>query len=77
MGSLTLTEGAQISVATRSMGQGGQLTVAATDAITIVGTESGLFSNTGGSGDAGQLMVSAPTLRMEGGRIQALAAENS
>ena len=82
VGRLTLTGGAQISTTTRSKGRGGQLTVTATDAITIVGADSegnssALFSNTGGSGDAGQLIVSAPTLHLEGGRIQALAADNS
>ena len=49
----------------------------ATDAIVISGRDSqgqpsGLFSDTSGSGDAGSLFVSAPTLRMEdGGLIRA------
>ena len=82
VGRLTLSGGARIDTTTRSKGSGGQLTVTASDAITIVGTDSegnpsALFSNTGGGGDAGQLIVSAPTLHLEGGRIQALAADNS
>jgi filamentous hemagglutinin family protein len=77
VGTLTLSGRAQIRVDTRGEGRGGQLSVTATDTVTIIGAESGLFSNTGGSGDAGRVVISAPTLRMEGGLIQTLAARES
>jgi filamentous hemagglutinin family protein len=77
VGTLTLTNGAQIDSGTRprSMGRGGDLTVTATEAITIAGqdqagTLSGLFSSTEGQGDAGRLSIFAPSLTlMDGGRI--------
>ena len=55
-------------------GRGGDLTVVATESISIAGQDSegfrsGLFSNTNGSGDAGGLHVSTPLLSMDGGRI--------
>ena len=82
VGKLTLTDGSRIITSSAGAGQAGKLMVTASEALLITGHDqggdvSGLFSNAGGGGHAGQLMVSAPTLRMEGGRIQALAAENS
>ena len=81
-GHLTLTGGAQISSTTLGSGHGGALSVMATDTITITGFDiegnpSGLFSNTFSRGDAGRVFVSAPTLRMDGGGIQAAALEES
>ena len=70
VGRLTLTDGSAISSASFGSGQGGDLTVAAADAISISG-RSGLFSNALSIGDAGRLFVSAPTLTMDDGRIQA------
>jgi large exoprotein involved in heme utilization and adhesion len=76
VGRLTLTNGAQIDSRTDSVGRGGQLSVMASEAITIAGEDragfpSGLFSNTFGSGDAGRLVVSTPLLTMDDGRIVA------
>src|SRR5262249_53572961 len=45
VGRLTLSEGAQIDSSTFGSGHGGALTVAATEAISISGRSSGLFSN--------------------------------
>ena len=64
-GRLTLTGGAAISSATFGSGRGGTLTVAATDAITIAGPNSGLFG--------GRLSISAPFLTMDGGLLQTIA----
>lgn len=82
IGSLTLENGAHISSSTSGTGRGGNLTVAATDSISIAGrgtdflnglfSSSGLFSITSGSGDAGNLFVSTPTLKLADGRIVAL-----
>jgi large exoprotein involved in heme utilization and adhesion len=71
VGRLTLTGGAQIDTNTRGSGRGGDLTVSATDAISITGPNSALFSNTFGSGDTGRMSISTPTLAMDGGQIQA------
>jgi hypothetical protein len=74
---LTLTGGAQISSSTLGSGRGGTVTVTATDSVVISsrdsdGVRTGLFSRTAGSGDAGKVMLSAPTVQMEeGGLIQA------
>jgi len=53
------------------------MTVAATEAISISGQGSGLFSSTFGLGDAGQLVISAPALTMDSGLIQASAVSGS
>jgi len=53
------------------------MTVAATKVISISGQGSGLFSLTTGSGDAGQLIISAPALTMDSGLIQASAVLGS
>jgi len=76
VGTLTLTGGAQIDSRTGGSGRGGDLTVAATNAISIAGRDSegfpsGLFSQTEASGNAGHLFVSAPTLSMDDGIIRA------
>ncbi len=88
-GTLTLAGGAQIqagsglieykeSVPTPSgtggLGRGGNVTVNATDTISLSGGDSdgnpsGLFTNTVNKGDAGKLSVSAPLLQIDGGRI--------
>jgi large exoprotein involved in heme utilization and adhesion len=83
VGTLTLTGGAQIATVTSNTGNGGELTIRATDGISISGRgtllrPSGLFTNTFGDGDAGRLRLSAPTLSMmEEGLIQAAAAPDS
>ena len=89
VGTLTLTGGAQIQAGsgvaeykegvftfsgTGGPGRGGDLTVNATDTISLSGSDSdgnpsGLLSNTVNKGDAGKLSVSAPLLQMDGGRI--------
>jgi filamentous hemagglutinin family protein len=79
VGRLALAGGAQIDNRTEGPGRGGQLTVEASDTIAIAGlgqgrlglSPSGLFSTTFGRGDAGRLVVTAPTLSMEGGQILA------
>src|SRR5262249_13470900 len=55
---------------TGSTGRGGIVTVTATEAISITGRNSGLFSRTMGPLDAGRIMVSTPQLTMlDGGTI--------
>jgi large exoprotein involved in heme utilization and adhesion len=74
VGRLTLTGGAQLDSSAAGRGRGGELTVAASEGISITGQGSGLFSDTSGSGDAGSLFVATPTLRLEDqGRITAIA----
>src|SRR6266508_3382488 len=74
VGTLTLTGGARIDTSSVGDGRGGQLTVAATDAIAIGGYDregftSGLFSFARGSGDAGRVAISTPRLTMDEGLI--------
>jgi filamentous hemagglutinin family protein len=76
VGRLSLSGGAQIDSSTRGTGRGGDMTVVATEEISIAGHEredmrvrSGLFSTANGSGHAGRLFVSAPLLLLDGGRI--------
>jgi large exoprotein involved in heme utilization and adhesion len=71
---LTMMDGGQISTSTFAGGRGGDLRVAATEAISISGRgselpQTGLFSVANASGDAGSLFVSAPRLEVAGGRI--------
>ena len=66
---LTVTDGARIDTSTNGDGQGGTLSVTATDSVSISGRDSkgaksGLFSSALGKGNAGNLSVSAPTLTM-------------
>ncbi len=77
---LLLKDGAQISVGTFSAGKGGNLTVNASKEIQLIGTfaigntlaPSGLFSETQGTGDAGDLSITTPVLLLkDGARIDA------
>jgi filamentous hemagglutinin family protein len=83
-GTLTLTNGATIDVSSLDKGPAGRVTVAASEAIVMVGgpdsprgdpNPSVIASNTLGSGDAGQVVVSAPAVRLENSRIQAIVDE--
>jgi filamentous hemagglutinin family protein len=79
VGRLTLAGGARVTSASTNpdgSGQGGNITIAATEAVTITGTTSdgapsALASSTFGSGDAGSLALSTPTLSLDGGVIAA------
>jgi large exoprotein involved in heme utilization and adhesion len=78
VGHLTVTDGARISTSTYGSGRGGRLTVTATGSIAIVGRDgdrSALISNAfgegGNAGAGGDLVISAPVLIVNGGRIVA------
>ena len=82
--SLTLTGGAFISANTvaTATGSAGEITITATQSIVIDGHDSSgnpsaLFSNTFGSGDAGLISVSTPSLSINGGKIQAASSGSS
>jgi filamentous hemagglutinin family protein len=73
VGTLALTGGdpdsskaPHISTETSGTGQGGSITVRATQEVTLEGQNSRIVSNTLGDGDAGQIMVTAPVLRATG-----------
>jgi large exoprotein involved in heme utilization and adhesion len=77
-GSITLTGGAGINSTTNGPGHGGDLLIVAKDAITIAGRGSGsipalsgLIATTLGAGDAGDIVVSAPLLRINDGTLSA------
>jgi filamentous hemagglutinin family protein len=84
VGRLTLTDGAEIFNTTNGPGHGGNVSVIATDAMTISGRHrersdiflSGLVTNTLGTGEAGHLHISTPTLTMDDGVIQSLTSNN-
>jgi large exoprotein involved in heme utilization and adhesion len=76
-GRLALTGGAQISTSTRGGGRGGDVSVMASEVLSITGADSGLFSSAFSSGNAGELFVSTPLLTMDDGLIQAVAATGS
>ena len=71
---VSLTAGSQIDSSTSGPGQAGALTVEASQEVVIAGTSpfganSGLFSNSFGSGEAAPLSVTTPQLTVVGGRI--------
>ncbi|MEH2003923.1 two-partner secretion domain-containing protein [Nostoc sp.] len=80
---LILQDGAQISASTRSEGQGGTLSIAATDSIKVMGTSpigkpSGLLVGTEGPGSAGNLEIETGQLIVQdGARISASTARKS
>jgi filamentous hemagglutinin family protein len=92
VGILILTGGAFIASATFGSGQGGNVTVQATDSIstsgrsagsfttglvTFTNNESGLYSVTFDAGHAGRISVSAPTLLMHDGGLITAASGGS
>jgi filamentous hemagglutinin family protein len=70
VGTLTLTGGANISNSNSGPGLGGNVTVTATEAITLAGTTptgdniTRISSNAHSSGDAGQIVVKAPQVHL-------------
>jgi large exoprotein involved in heme utilization and adhesion len=77
-----LADGATISSSTFGPGRGGTITMTVADTLTITGSSptlgaSGLFSNTSGSGPAGRVIVTAPMLTMDEGKIQSQSNSGS
>jgi len=70
---LLVRDGAQVSAGTRSNGTGGSLIANAADWVQLIGTSldgqavSGLFTNTSGKGDAGNLIVDTRQLLVRDG----------
>jgi filamentous hemagglutinin family protein len=81
VGALMLTGGAQIVADTSRSGPGAEVTIVATDMISIAGRgrlgPSGVFSNTFGSGNAGRITISAPMVQLDESLIQAGASPGS
>src|SRR5690606_10683769 len=74
VGQLALTGGAAIDSSTGGTGQAGTITITATDLIVISGTDANgfnchIYSFTLGHGDAGRVLMSAPSLQIDGGCI--------
>ncbi|BBD60219.1 hypothetical protein NIES2109_30140 [Nostoc sp. HK-01] len=79
---LQVFDGAQVSAGTLGTGQGGNLTVNATETVELIGRSSdqrfasGLFSQTQGTGDAGAIRITTPELRiLDGAEISAATLE--
>ncbi|MCC5603141.1 beta strand repeat-containing protein [Nostoc favosum] len=73
-GNLTITtqrlssrNGARVSTSTKGEGQGGNLTVTATDSVEVIGLGSGLFTQTQGAKDAGNLAINTRRLSVQDG----------
>jgi filamentous hemagglutinin family protein len=66
---VTLMAGARISSETRGPGQGGTITIKATDAVTVEGSASGIFARALSTGNAGQVLLSTPTLQVKEGAV--------
>jgi large exoprotein involved in heme utilization and adhesion len=62
---VNLQDGAQISASTASSGQGGDLTIAAPDSITLTGNGSVIAAGTGGSGNGGNLNLRTRNLNIQ------------
>jgi large exoprotein involved in heme utilization and adhesion len=71
VGQLTVTGGGQIDSGARSgsTGQGGTVTVRATEAVSIAEANSGLFSTTAGAGNAGAITLEAERLTLTDGAV--------
>ena len=71
--SLSLTEGAEVSTITFGEGATGDLNVIATESVQLIGTNangrsgSGLFAQTAGAGDSGDLTITTKQLLLQGG----------
>lgn len=79
-GRLTLTGEARIDTNSVGAGRGGDITVTASEALEMVGQETtttGITSNALRQGAGGRVVVSAPVVRLENGRIQAVGNESS
>ncbi|MDJ0746230.1 MAG: S-layer family protein [Xenococcaceae cyanobacterium MO_167.B27] len=61
---LFITNNAQISAQTTSEATAGTLEINANKLVEVSGLESGLFSRTGGTGDAGNINITTPELRI-------------
>jgi large exoprotein involved in heme utilization and adhesion len=65
---LTVENGAKLGAVTAGAGQGGNLTVTASDLVELSGTESGLFTtNQAGTGNAGDLKIDTRQLIVRDG----------
>ncbi len=73
-GRLIVQDGSQVSASTNSQGRGGTLSVTAKESIQLIGTSvgdisTGLFTATGGIGDAGSLEIKTGQLIIQDGAI--------
>ncbi len=66
---VTVSGGAQIGSGTFSPGQGGTVTVTATNIVVIARQDSGLFTNTNGPGQGGSIMVQTQQLQLTDGAM--------
>jgi large exoprotein involved in heme utilization and adhesion len=77
-GTLTLTGEAEIGATSLGTGRGGNIAVQASEALMIVGqgtSPARIASDALRGGDAGRVFVSAPTMRLDNGRILAVGSE--
>jgi large exoprotein involved in heme utilization and adhesion len=76
-GQLTLSGGSQFDASTQGAGREGTVTVIATEALTLTGSDSRLTSSTSSDGDAGRVFIKAPLVSLKDqADIQARAQGN-
>ncbi|MHB1188388.1 two-partner secretion domain-containing protein [Thiobacillus sp.] len=75
---LELRDGARISSSTAGFGAAGEVTIEATERISVSGELSGIFSQTNApdAGDAGALNITTPLLQVDGGLIDSITVGN-
>jgi filamentous hemagglutinin family protein len=82
VGTVSVMSGSFISTNNRGPGKGGAITINAREAVTIAGPtgsseNSNISAGTTGSGVGGQIRITAPVLRMDGGLITVIATEQA
>jgi large exoprotein involved in heme utilization and adhesion len=82
-GRLLVRDGAQVSAATRTTGNGGTLSVTASDTVEVIGesadgrVSSGLFTQTQGEGDGGNLTIATGRLLVRNGAVVSAATRTT
>ena len=73
---LTIREGGQITTATSSSGDAGDITLNIANNVRLIGNNTGLFAQTQGEGDAGDILVNTPELNLlQGATIRASTSD--
>ena len=77
---VAISDGGQVSSSTVSAAPGGTVTITATESVSIRGAspvQTVVSTTTFGSGDAGQVVITAPQFTMDGGDISVFSAGSS
>ncbi|RMG13002.1 MAG: filamentous hemagglutinin N-terminal domain-containing protein [Cyanobacteria bacterium J055] len=72
---LSVREAASVFASTESVGQGGSITVNASELVELIDSGSGLFAGTSAQGNAGDVMIETPELQVLNGATIFVASE--